>query len=153
VTSLAIHPTGKQFASGSDDHSVIIWSTKTFEVLRRIRFPEEVQTIAFGKSDTLYAGIFQNMMSCNALTGEVGLVLIPGTGYCESISFRKTPHCMYSIKNKSRSLALILHSTCTQALDFIHTCTVALACTATSTQGCGGAVEGARSRGIKVPAI
>ncbi len=85
VTSLAMHPIRKQFASGSYDKSVIIWSSETFEVLRRIRFPEEVQSIAFGKSDTLYAGIFHNVMSCNALTGEVGLVLIPGTGYCESL--------------------------------------------------------------------
>ncbi len=86
-----MHPTGKQFASGSHDHSVIIWSSETFEILRRIRFHEVVQSIAFSKSDTLYAGIFHNVMSCNALTGEVGLVLIPGTGYCESLSFRKTP--------------------------------------------------------------
>jgi WD40 repeat protein len=89
VVSLAMHPSGQYFASGSNDESVIIWSSETFEVLRRIFFPRWVHSIVFGESDTLYAGVYyQGVTSCNALTGEVGHVIIPATGRTAYISIR-----------------------------------------------------------------
>jgi WD40 repeat protein len=98
VTSLAVHPNGQCFASASHDQSVIIWSSETFEILRRIMFPDGVHSIVFGEGNTLYAGLsgFLNrrgIMSCNAFTGEVGPVIIPEIRSCERLTFGKTPLC------------------------------------------------------------
>ncbi len=46
----------------------------------------------------------------------------------------------------------VYHSTRTQALDFIHTCTVALACTTHCAHGRGGAVEEIHDQSENVPA-
>jgi WD40 repeat protein len=94
VTSLAMHPTRKQFASGSQDHSVIIWSSETSRGSAPHSVSQRSANDRVWQKYTLYAGIFHNVMPCNAPTGEVGLVLIPGAGYCESLSFRKTPLCI-----------------------------------------------------------
>jgi WD40 repeat protein len=81
VTSLAMHTNGQYFVSGSRDQSAIIWSCETFEVLRRLAFPPCVQSLAFAKNDTLFVGVYRHgVMSCNALTGEIGPVIFPGTG-------------------------------------------------------------------------
>jgi WD40 repeat protein len=81
VASLAIHPHGQYFASGSFDKKVVIWSSTTFEVLRRIAIPNRIGALAIDESDILYAGVYDHgVMSCNALTGEVGSVVIPGAG-------------------------------------------------------------------------
>jgi WD40 repeat protein len=81
VNSLAMHPYGRYFASGADEPIVIIWSCETFEVLQRLPFPSFVQSLDFGESDTLYAAVDNHgVMSCNFLTGEIGPVIIPGTG-------------------------------------------------------------------------
>jgi WD40 repeat protein len=81
VVTLALRPNGQRFASGSRDRSVIIWSCETLEVLRCIPFPSLVPLLAFGESDTLYVGVYEHgVMSCNALTGELGPVIISGTG-------------------------------------------------------------------------
>ena len=81
VISLAMHVNGQHFASGSFDRSVIIWSSETFEVLRRISLPKMVHSLEFDENDTLYCGVYEHgVMSCNALTGEVGPVVIPATG-------------------------------------------------------------------------
>ena len=93
VMSLAMHPNGQHFASGSDDQSVIIWSSETFEVLLRLQFALFVQAVIFDEVDTLYAGVVAHgVMSCKTLTGtgEVGPVIIPATGSCDSISLGKT---------------------------------------------------------------
>jgi WD40 repeat protein len=91
VTDLAMHSSGSYFASGSTDRTVIIWSSETFEVLRRISFPNQIQSIVFGESDTLFAAVYDHsIMSCNALTGEIGPVTIPQTGSCHSLAFGKT---------------------------------------------------------------
>jgi WD40 repeat protein len=72
VKSLAIHPNGQYFASGSEDRTIIIWSSKTFEVLRRISFPSWVRALMFGESDILYAAVIETgVMSCNVLTSEM----------------------------------------------------------------------------------
>ncbi len=91
VTSLAMHPSGQYFASGSHDDSVIIWSIETFEVQRRISFLDWVESLVFSKSDKLYVAVYgHGVMSCNALTGEVGPVIIPGTGIVSSLTLGMT---------------------------------------------------------------
>jgi WD40 repeat protein len=95
VTSLAVHPNGQCFASGSGDQTVIIWSSETFEVRHRMIFPDRVHSIVFGEGETLYAGLsgFLNrrgIMLCSALTGEVGPVIIPEISSCDRLSFGKT---------------------------------------------------------------
>jgi WD40 repeat protein len=55
VTTLTVSSeNGKFFASGSPDRSVIIWSSETFEVLRRIEFSKAIQSLVFGESGILY---------------------------------------------------------------------------------------------------
>ncbi len=94
VMSLAMHPNGQHFASGSYDRTVIIWSSETFEVVRRITFPSGVLSLVFGESDTLYAGVYRHgVITCNALTGEVGPLIIPGTGNVFALTLGKTPFC------------------------------------------------------------
>jgi hypothetical protein len=69
-------------ASGSFDQSVIIWSSQSFELLRRIQLLHPIHTLAFGASDVLCVGVlFQGVYLCNALTGEVGVRAVPTTGY------------------------------------------------------------------------
>jgi hypothetical protein len=90
--SLAMHQNGLYFASGSYDRSVVIWSCETFEVLHHIPFPSMVTSLVFGEGDTLYVGVQgQGVMSCNALTGEIGSVIIPGTVAVRSLSLGKSP--------------------------------------------------------------
>ena len=73
VFCLALHSNRKLFASGSYDESVIVWSADTFELLLRIGFPQEIDQIAFGLDDTLYAGVYMHgVMPCNVITGKVG---------------------------------------------------------------------------------
>ncbi len=92
--SLAMHPSGQYFVSGSIDHSVIFWSSETFEALRHIHFPGWINSLVFGESDTLYVGVSgHGVMSCNALTGEAGPVIIQGMGLCYSLSLGKSPLC------------------------------------------------------------
>ncbi len=87
VMSLAMHPNKQTFASGSYDRAVIIWSSETFEVLHRMEFPDWVKSVIFAESDTLYAGVCnRGVVSCDALTGEIGAVIIPAAGSCESLS-------------------------------------------------------------------
>jgi WD40 repeat protein len=94
VMSLVMHPNGQCFASGSYDHSVIIWSCETFEVLYRIRVPYRVDSLVFHENHTLYVGVCEHgVISMKALTGEAGPVIIQGTGSVRSISFSKTPLC------------------------------------------------------------
>jgi WD40 repeat protein len=96
VMSLAMHSNGQYFASGSEDRTVIIWSSETFEVLRRFTFPNIVQFVLFSESDTLYAGLYNcGVMSCNALTGEVGHAIIPGTGLIVGLSLSKSLICFH----------------------------------------------------------
>ncbi len=92
VFALALHLNAKSFASGSFDLTVIIWSSETFEVLHRILFPEPVQALLFSRRNTWYVAVYDHgVMSGNGLTGDVGPVIIPGTGYCESLSLGKPP--------------------------------------------------------------
>jgi WD40 repeat protein len=98
VTSLAIHPNGQYFASGSLNRAVIIWSCETFEVLRRMEFPNWVQALLFDEIHTLYAAVFdRGVMSCNALTGEVGQVMIASTQSCFGLSLGWSP--LYAPQN------------------------------------------------------
>jgi WD40 repeat protein len=151
VKSLTFHPNGHYFASGSFDETVIIWSCKTFEVFRCITFPNTVYPIMFVESDTLYIGVYEyGVMSCSALTGEAGPVIIPGTGCIRDISLSKLPLFTRQCTTHSHSS---LHSTCIQTLDFTHACTVALACTTHCAHGCGGAVEGLQAVSSNVSAI
>ncbi len=104
VTSLTIHTNGQSFASGSHDRTVILWSSETFKVLHRITFPGFVQSVLFGNSDSLYAGVFMHgVMSCNALTGEVGPMIISGAGLLESLSLGQTPLMCHTIPHHSHS--------------------------------------------------
>jgi WD40 repeat protein len=105
VTSLALPSSEQYFASGSYDESVIIWSTETFEVLRRITFPHWVQSLAFGKHDTLYAGVYgRGVLSCNVRTGEVGSVMIPAREIVSSLSLGKAL-CHAPHKHTTHSLS------------------------------------------------
>jgi WD40 repeat protein len=91
VTSFAMHPYGKHFASGSHDKSVIIWCCETFEVLRRITFHFWVQSLVLGASDILYVGVYKHgVLSCNAFTGEVGQVTISGPGNILGLSLGRS---------------------------------------------------------------
>ncbi len=90
VNSLTMTPNGQIFASGSLDQTVIIWSSKPFEVLRRIYFPNWVQSTLFWEDGTMHVGVFgYGVMSCNALTGEVGPVMIPASGSIRGLSHGK----------------------------------------------------------------
>ncbi len=90
VISLAMHSNGQYFTSASHDRTVITWSCETFEVLRRIEFPNWFHSLVFGESETLYAGVYDHgVMSCNALTGEIGSVIIPGTGSIHGLALGK----------------------------------------------------------------
>jgi WD40 repeat protein len=97
VTSLATSSKEGFFASGSLDRSVIIWSSETFEVLRRIEFPNLVQSLLLGDRHILYVGVYNHgVMSCNALTGEVGPVVIPATGSVSGLALgRSTSQRLY----------------------------------------------------------
>ncbi len=87
LNALAMHPNGAYFASGSQDRTVIIWSSKTFEVLRRIEFHFWVQSLALSESDTLYVSVLNHgVVSCDSFTGEIGPVIIPGTKSCFCLS-------------------------------------------------------------------
>jgi WD40 repeat protein len=87
VASIAMHPSGLHFASGSYDETVIIWSSETFEVLHRTQFPSLVHSLMFVESDTLYVGMYEHgVMSCSVLTGKVGPVIMTGTGCITDIS-------------------------------------------------------------------
>jgi WD40 repeat protein len=92
VVSLAAHANGQHFASGSQDQTVIIWSSETSKVLHRIPFPNWAQSLLPGENDTLYVGVSgRGVVSCNALTGAVGPVIMPGTGTISSLSLGKPP--------------------------------------------------------------
>jgi WD40 repeat protein len=92
VYTITKHPKGQYFASGSENRTVVIWSCETFEVLRRITFPRYVLSLVFGENDTLYVGVnCIGVMSCNAITGEIGPVIIPATGSVSSLSLGKPP--------------------------------------------------------------
>ena len=92
VVSLAVHSNGHYFASGSRDRTVVIWSSETFKVLHGINFPSLVQSLVFGESEMLYVGVYgRGVMSCNALTGEVGAVIMRGTGFIRGVSLGKMP--------------------------------------------------------------
>ncbi len=109
VTSLALHPSGHYFASGSYDQSVIIWSCETVDIKNRISYPSAVQSLVFSDSNTLYAGIYgHGVMSCNALTGEVGPVIIPGTGIVSSLTHGMTS-LMFSTKHTPLTLLTPLY--------------------------------------------
>jgi WD40 repeat protein len=141
VVQLALHASGQRFASGSWDRCVIIWSTQTFEITHRIQFPGGVQSVAFDEDETLYAGVYNHgVMSCNALTWKIGLV-IHGQEESNSVAlgicFKNCGFCHPS--------TCLRHSTCTQALDCFHTCTMVFVCSGHSAHGCSGAVEGARA--------
>ncbi len=87
ANSLAMHSNGQHFASGSEDRTVIIWSSETFEVLHRIPFPSSANSLVFGEGDTLYVGVHSHGVTpCNSLTGEVGPWIISGPGSCEGLS-------------------------------------------------------------------
>ena len=92
VVSLAMHPSGQYFASGSYDRSVIIWSCETFHFLRRFPFPSFVQSVILGECNALYVGVHgHGVMSCNTHTGDVGPVIVAGTGFVRSLSLSKLP--------------------------------------------------------------
>ncbi len=81
VDILAQHPTDTVFASGSSDHSAILWSSNTFEVLHRIVFSKWVQSLLFLGPDTLYVGVYDSgVLSCNTLTGQLNSAVLPGRG-------------------------------------------------------------------------
>ncbi len=87
VRALALHPKGQQFSSGSEDKSIIIWSSETFEVLRRFKLPYLADSLQYGEVDTLYTSVYKHgVMSCNALTGKVGPVIIPAIGFISGIA-------------------------------------------------------------------
>jgi WD40 repeat protein len=97
VYALAMHPDGQYFASGSFDHSIIIWSTRAFEILFRVSFTNWIESLVFGESDTVYAGVYKHgIMSCSALTGVVGREIISGTGSYASLTFGMTCASFYS---------------------------------------------------------
>jgi WD40 repeat protein len=94
VTSLAMHPNGQHVASGSYDRSVIIWSSETFAVLHHIPFPSWAQSLVFGESDTLYVGVHDHgLMSCNALTGETGRVIVSAILSVGCLALGKSHFC------------------------------------------------------------
>ena len=77
VSVVVVHPSADAFASGSRDHTVILWSSESFEVLHRIWFTFWPRSLAFSSNGMLYAGVdYSGVMVCNASTGEVGPVFI-----------------------------------------------------------------------------
>ncbi len=81
VEALALHPSANCFASGSAKEYVLIWSIKTFEILHCIKFPQKINSLVFDEDALLCVGVrIHGVMSCNALTGELGSVIIPESG-------------------------------------------------------------------------
>jgi WD40 repeat protein len=88
VRCLASHTNGQYFASGSLDELVITWSSETFEVLHRTRFPNPVESLVFGPSDVLYAGVYdKGVISCHALEGRLGYANIRASGHITGLAF------------------------------------------------------------------
>jgi WD40 repeat protein len=81
VNSLSCHPSQPSFTSANSDRSATVWSTDTFEGLRRIAFPNWIQSLVCGENHTMYVGVVKcGVMQCDALTGEAGPVVIRGKG-------------------------------------------------------------------------
>ena len=94
VTALALHPNGQYFASGSEDYFVIVWSTETFEVQQQIPLPQLVLSVVFDESDAIYAAVHgHGVMSCYSLSGEVGPVVISGSGGIPGLALGRLSMC------------------------------------------------------------
>jgi WD40 repeat protein len=77
VIALALHPSLRQFASGSADHTVCLWSIEPYDIIRRFKFSRAVQSLAFINPTTLCVGVFDSgVLLCDVRTGEVGGVLV-----------------------------------------------------------------------------
>ena len=87
VTSLALHRNGKAFASGSKDCSVVVYSTETFEVLKKFNFENHVESLAFGYGDALYAGVTDTGVEKCYVSGGYGPVVLRGQGAIHSVCF------------------------------------------------------------------
>ncbi len=86
MNTLALHPREQVFASGAEEGLAIIWSCDTLEILRSMDFSAEVNSLAFDSTGVLYVGVLDvGVLSCNALTGDVGHVIIPVDGRVTSI--------------------------------------------------------------------
>jgi WD40 repeat protein len=95
---LTLAPMFKQpkFAGGSRNHSVIFWSSETFEVLHRIDVSNRIQSVAFAEDDRLFVGVYdQGVMTFNTSTFEAGPLLIPTTGsvYGLALGMLFMQHC------------------------------------------------------------
>ncbi len=87
VCALALHISGTFFASASYDQTVVVWSSETFEVLQRVRFPFGIESIILDANDVMYVGVHNHgVMSCNARTGGASRMVIPGTGAIYSLA-------------------------------------------------------------------
>ena len=87
VTSLALHPNRRAFASASWDNSVIVRSSETFEILRRIHFNDWLDSLVLGEDDTLFVGVYdQGVVSCDALNGDLRSVVIPASGRVSALA-------------------------------------------------------------------
>jgi WD40 repeat protein len=95
VVVLTSNTNGQIFAGSARCQPVIIWSSETFEVLQRISFPCSIESLAFDEDGVLYVGVKDcGVMPCNALSGQVGPVAIPASGWITSISIGTVHACI-----------------------------------------------------------
>jgi WD40 repeat protein len=93
VIALAMHGRGHVFASGSTDQHVIIWSSQTLNPLHHMQFPQCIEALIFGQGDALFVSVYAHgVVSSNAVTGEIGPVVIQGGGVVSNLAFG--PLCM-----------------------------------------------------------
>jgi WD40 repeat protein len=153
IRSVACHPTARTFVSGSDDRSVVLWSSETFTVLNRVFFDEKVFCVVFGESNAVYAGVFnRGVISCGAISGSIET-------YRHSWKRIHIWSCAWyamlplSINGGALVHTSLPHSACTQTLDPVNTFTMSLALTTQRARGCGGTLQDAHAGATDVSAI
>ena len=72
VSSLAVSPSGKLFATGSDDKTVKIFESATYKCLQTIACANWVYRVCFASDDVVIAGVESSeLVSFSVSTGKV----------------------------------------------------------------------------------
>ncbi len=89
VSSVAFSPDGKELASGSDDHTVIVWDAKTSRPVAVLRGSTAVASVAFSPDGSMLAsaGADGTVILWNPLTGRRLRALRGGAASAESVAF------------------------------------------------------------------
>lgn len=74
VSTVAWHPSGEYFASGSEDHSILLWNAKTGKLIRQFNYhTEKILEIHFSKDGTelLSTGMDNRVLVQEVMTGKL----------------------------------------------------------------------------------